>query len=190
MASPFKGSHHIQAPDREGPSYGDCLESGGRHMALVGEKLASDAMLDMVMCICSGRQPVETCTEGLAYKGPSCGVVAAKSSMNFCQKLPSFLFGDAPLKDSGSTFFVQFSLMDPVGLGSLHYAACLILVLGKFLPSVGETDPRTPMGPADRAPFGSAGGGDRTKSGSRRSTRAVYPASEISGEIKLLLLHV
>jgi len=36
--------------------------------------------------------------------------------------------------------------------------------------------------------FGSAGGGDRTKSGSRRSTRAVYPASELSGEIILLLL--
>ena len=37
------------------------------------------------------------------------------------------------------TFLVQFSLMDPVGLGSPHYAACLILVLGEFLPSkVGE----------------------------------------------------
>ena len=46
------------------------------------------------------------------------------------------------------------------------------------------------MGPADRAPFGSAGGGDRTKSRSRRSTRAVYPASELSGEITLLLLLV
>ena len=55
---------------------------------------------------------------------------------------------------------------------------------------VGETDPRTPMGPADRAPFGSAGGGGRTKSGSRRSTRAVYPASGLSGEIAPLLLLV
>ena len=55
---------------------------------------------------------------------------------------------------------------------------------------VGETDPRTPMGPADQAPFGSAGGRDRTKSRSRRSTRAVYPASELSGEIILLLLLV
>ena len=36
-------------------------------------------------------------------------------------------------------------------------------VLGEFFwwimeQGVGETDPRTPMGPADRAPFGSAGG--------------------------------
>ena len=46
------------------------------------------------------------------------------------------------------------------------------------------------MGPADRAPFGSAGGGGRTKSRLRRSTRAVYPASELSGEITLLLLLV
>ena len=53
---------------------------------------------------------------------------------------------------------------------------------------VGEADPRTPMGPADRAPFGSAGGGDRTKNRSRRGTRAVYLASEISGEITLVLL--
>ena len=54
----------------------------------------------------------------------------------------------------------------------------------------GETDPRTPMGPADRAPFGSVGGGGCTKSRSRRSTRAVYPALELSGEITLLLLLV
>ena len=104
-------------------------------MALVCKKLATDAMLDHMLCICSGRRPVETCTEGLAYKGSGCGVVAAKSSMNFCQKFPSFLFGDAPLKDSDSAFFVQLSLVDPVGFRSPHYASCLILVLGKFLPS-------------------------------------------------------
>ena len=40
----------------------------------------------------------------------------------------------------------------------------------------GKTNPRTPMGPADRAPFGSARGGGRTKSRSRRSTRAVLPS--------------
>ena len=85
MASPFKGFDHIQPPDREGPSYGDCLESGRGHMALIGEKLATDAMLDEVMCVCSGCRPVETNTEGLAYKGLSCGVMAAESSMNLGQ---------------------------------------------------------------------------------------------------------
>ena len=57
-------------------------------------------------------------------------------------------------------------------------------LLEHYMPSlmalkkdVGETDPRTPMGPADQAPFGSAGGGGRTKSRSRRGTRAVYPGS-------------
>ena len=84
---------------------------------------------------CPGRRPIKTCTEGLAYKGPGCGVVAAESGMNFCQKLPPFLFGDAPLKDSGSAFLIQLSLVDPVGFRSPHYAACLILVLGEFLPS-------------------------------------------------------
>ena len=71
-------------------------------MALLCKKLATDTMLDKVPCVCSGRRPVETCTEGLAYKGPSYGVVAAESSMNFCQKLPPFLFGDVTLKDSSS----------------------------------------------------------------------------------------
>ena len=104
MASPFEGSDHIKPPDSKGPSNGDCLESGRRHMALVCKKLATDATLNEVLCICSGRRPVETCTEGLAYKGPGCGVVAAESGMNFCQKLLPFLFGDAPLKDSGSAF--------------------------------------------------------------------------------------
>ena len=52
-------------------------------MALVGEKLASDATLDKVLCICSGRRQIETYTEGLTYKGPSCGMMAAKTSMDF-----------------------------------------------------------------------------------------------------------
>ena len=102
-------------------------------MALVCKKLATGAALDQVMCVCLGCRPIKTCTEGLAYKG--CGVVAAESGVNFCQKLPPILFGDAPLKDSGSAFFIQLSLVDPVGFRSPHYAACLILVLGKFLPS-------------------------------------------------------
>ena len=97
---------------------------------MVCKKLATDAMLDQMMRICLGRLPIETCTEGLAYKGPSCGVVAAKSSMNFCQKFPPFLFGDAPLKDFVSAFLIKLSLVDLVGFRPPHYAACLILVLG------------------------------------------------------------
>ena len=72
----------------------------------------------------------KTCTEGLAYKGPGCGVVATESGMDFCQKLPPFLFGDAPLKDPGCAFLIELSLMDLVGFRSPHYAASLILVLG------------------------------------------------------------
>ena len=65
--------------------------------------------------------------------------MTAESGMNFSQEVPPFLFGDAPLKDSGSAFLIKLSLVDSVGFGSPHYAACLILVLGEFLPSkVGE----------------------------------------------------
>ena len=99
-------------------------------MDLVGQELASDKALDEVLCVCPGRRPIKSCTEGLAYKGPGCGVVAAESGMGFCQKLPPFLFGDAPLKDSGSAFLIKLSLVDLVGFRLSHYAACLILVLG------------------------------------------------------------
>ena len=101
---------------------------------MVCKKLATDAALDQVLCIYPGRRPIKTCTEGLVYKGPGYGVMAAESGMDFCQKLPPFLFGDAPLRDSGSAFLIKLSLVDSVGFGSPHYAACLILVLGKFLP--------------------------------------------------------
>ena len=83
MASPFERSDHIQPPDREEPSYGYCLESGRGHMALIGEELATNAMLDKVLRMCSGCRPVKTCTEGLAYKCPSCNVVPAESGMDF-----------------------------------------------------------------------------------------------------------
>ena len=97
---------------------------------MVCKKLATDAALNKVLCVCSGRWPIETCTEGLAYKGPGCGVVAAEFDMDFCQKLPPFLLGDAPLKDFGSAFLIKLSLVDLVGFRPPHYAACLILVLG------------------------------------------------------------
>ena len=86
---------------------------------MVCKKLATDTMLDQMMRICLGRLPIETCTEGLAYKGLGCGVVAAESSIDFCQKLPPFLFGDAPLKDSDSAFLIKLSLMDFIGIVAL-----------------------------------------------------------------------
>ena len=104
------------------------------HMALLCKKLATDTMLDEVLCVYSGCRLVETCTEGLAYKGPSCSMVAAESGMNFGQELRPFLFGDASLEYSGSAFLIKLSLVNFVGFRAPHNAACLILVLGEFLP--------------------------------------------------------
>ena len=101
-------------------------------MALVGKKLASDAMLDKVLCVCSGRRPIETCMEGLAYKGPSLGVVTAETGMNFSQELPPFFLGDTSLKYSGSAFLIEFSLVNLVGFRAPHNAACLVLILRKL----------------------------------------------------------
>ena len=102
---------------------------------MVCKKLATGAALDQVLCVCPGRRPIKPCTEGLAYKGLGCGMVAAESSVNFYQKLPPFLFRDAPLKDSGSAFLIKLSLMDSVGFRSPHYAAGLVLILREFLAS-------------------------------------------------------
>ena len=103
-------------------------------MALVGENLASDAMLDKVLCIFSPILPIETCTEGLAYKGPSCSVVTVETGMNFSQELPPFFLRDTSLKYSGSAFLVEFSLVNLVGFRASHNAACLILILREFSP--------------------------------------------------------
>ena len=102
---------------------------------MICKELATGAALDQVLCIFPGRWPIEYCTEGLAYKSPGCGAMTAESGVNFCQKIPPFHFGDAPLKDSGSAFLVKFSLMDFIGFRSPHYTACLVLVLWEFLPS-------------------------------------------------------
>src|SRR4051812_7775711 len=101
-------------------------------MALVGEKLASDATLDKVLCVCSGRQPIETCTEGLAYKGPSRGVVITETSVNFSQELPPLFLGDTSLEYSGSAFLVELSVMNLVGFRGPNNAASFILILGEF----------------------------------------------------------
>ena len=102
---------------------------------MICKELATDATLDQVMCICLGRRQIKTCTEGVAYKGPDCGMVTAESGVNFSQEISPFLFGDTPLKDYGCAFLVKFSLMDLVGFRSPYYAAGLVLVFGKFLPN-------------------------------------------------------
>ena len=103
-------------------------------MALVGEELASDTALDEVLCVCTGRGPVKSCTEGLANEGPSCSVVPADSDVNFSQELSPLFLGDTSLKNSGSAFLVELSFMNLVGLRAPNNAASLILVLWEFFP--------------------------------------------------------
>ena len=52
-------------------------------MVLIGEELATNAMLDEVLCICSSYWLVKAYTEGLAYKCASCSVVPAELGMDF-----------------------------------------------------------------------------------------------------------
>ena len=78
---------------------------------MVCKKLATDAALDQVLCIYPGRRPIKTCTEGLAYKGPSHDMVTTKTGMNFSQELPPLFLGDTSLEYSGSAFLVEFSIV-------------------------------------------------------------------------------
>src|SRR4051812_23464276 len=103
-------------------------------MALVGEELASNAVLDAVMCICPGRRPIKSCPEGLADKCPGCRVVPTETGVNFCQELPPLLLGDTPLKDSGGAFLVEISLVNFIGLRTPDDAASLILIFWELLP--------------------------------------------------------
>ena len=83
-------------------------------MALTGKELASDATLDNVLCICSGRRPIKPYTEGPANKGSSCGVVTAESGMNFSQELPPLFLGYTSLKDSDGAFLIELFIMNRV----------------------------------------------------------------------------
>ena len=101
---------------------------------MVGKKLASDTALNKVLCVCPDRRPIEACTESLAYKGLSCGVMTAEAGMNFSQELPPLFFGDTSLKYFGSAFLVEFSLMHFIGFRTPDNAASLILILREFSP--------------------------------------------------------
>ena len=103
-------------------------------MNLIGEKLTSYTALYKGLCICSGRWPKEACTEGLAYEGSSCSVMATKTSMYFGQELSSLLFGDTSLKNSSGTFLVEFSFMNFVGFRASDYVTGLILVIRELPP--------------------------------------------------------
>ena len=115
-------------------------------MAFISEKLASNTVLYKVLCICLGRGPKETHTEGLAYKGPSCGVMATKTSVYFSQELTSLFFEDTSLKDSGGTFLVQFSFMNLLGLRATNVTTGLSLILGELIPSQVGKERLSPWG--------------------------------------------
>ena len=98
------------------------------------QKLTAHTTLGKGLSVCSSRGPEKTHPERLAYKGSSCGVMTAQASMYFYQELPSLLFGDTPLEDSGSALFVQFTLMHFEGFRAPNYASGFIIIVGKVLP--------------------------------------------------------
>ena len=97
---------------------------------MICEKLASNTMLYEVLRVFSGCEPKGTRTEGLTYKGLSCGMMATKTGVYLSHELSSFFFRDKPLEYYSGTFFVRFPLMDFIGLGALNDAIGLCLIIG------------------------------------------------------------
>jgi hypothetical protein len=50
-----------------------------------GEKLASIAAANQLLCIGHGGRPVETCSESFTDQGPRGGVIAASTIVNFME---------------------------------------------------------------------------------------------------------
>ena len=103
-------------------------------MALIGEELTAHATLDKDLSVSSSRRPEKVCPECLTYKGAGCGVMTTETDMYFCQELPPLFLGDTSLKDSGSAFLVELSVVNLVGLRTPDNAASLVLVFWKLLP--------------------------------------------------------
>ena len=83
---------------------------------MVCKKLATDATLNEVLCVRSGCRPVKTYTEGLAYKGPSCVVVPAETSVDLSQELLPLLLRDISSKDFSGAFLIELSVVNLEGL--------------------------------------------------------------------------
>ena len=61
-------------------------------------------------------------------------MMTAETGMNFSQELPPLFLGDTSLKDSGSAFLIELSVVNLVGLRTPDNAASLILILREFFP--------------------------------------------------------
>ena len=61
-------------------------------------------------------------------------MVPTETGMNFSQELPPLFLGDTSLKNFGSAFLVELSVVDLVGLRTPDNVAGRVLILREFLP--------------------------------------------------------
>ena len=101
-------------------------------MALVSENLTSNAFLKKCSGVYSGRWPRKSGLEGLAYQGPSCGVMAAHAGVDFHKDLSSFFLRYTSLVDAHDALLVEFAFIELISLGSSNDPSCFNLVLGKL----------------------------------------------------------
>jgi hypothetical protein len=87
---------------------------------LGGEQLACFAVLDDVPGVVEGGKPVKPRSKGFSDEGSTAGVMPAGSFMDFSKESDSILLRYAPLENSCSAAFVEFSVDYREGLGASH----------------------------------------------------------------------
>jgi hypothetical protein len=108
-------------------------------MRLRGESLASIAMLDDVLGIVEGREPVEPRSKSLGDEGSTAGVMPTGSFMNVPEESDSILWRYAPLENSCHAALVEFPVDYREGLGALYDLSAVGRIFRKFaLSQVGQ----------------------------------------------------
>ena len=121
-------SDQIKPLDREGPRDGDCLQGLCWKVSLPSVKLASFAGSDHPRGVFYSSWPIKTLSEDVADEASGCRVVSAGTTLDFLQQFFSPVGGDAELKDSRVSFFVELTVDDGEGFGPACDASSLCSV--------------------------------------------------------------
>jgi hypothetical protein len=104
-------------------------------MGLRGESLAGIAMLDDVLGVVEGQEPVEPRSKSLSDEGSTAGVVSAGSFMNVLEEGDSVLWCYAPLENSCRAALVEFSVDYREGLGAPYDLSAVYSIFREFASS-------------------------------------------------------
>jgi hypothetical protein len=104
-------------------------------MRLRGESLADIAMLDDVLGVVEGREPVESRPKSLGDEGSTADMMPAGSFVNVPEEGDSILWCYAPLENPCRAALVEFSVDYPEGLGAPYDLSAVDSIFREFASS-------------------------------------------------------